>query len=153
MSSIIEKVSSNLNKLPEILASYEADLENIEEIIKLKGKTISEANKENPSWIHYFQQRTSELKVLVDYFELQVNRVRGSLFKQYTENYQRELSERAKEKYIDHEEKFVQMNEIYLEIKELYLKFQGVVDALNARGYALNNLTKLIVAEAQHEVL
>lgn len=125
---------------------YEADLEDVSEHLRLKGKTIATANRENPTWLSYYDQRRIELKTLVDYVEAQTKRSRGRLYNRFAEHYQRELDHRAIERYIDNEDAYLRWYEIYLEVKELYGKFQSAVEAFTARGYALKNITELYVA-------
>lgn len=151
--SRISDLGKEFKNIPTVLAEYEAALEGVEDILNLKGKTLEQANKENPSWQVYYDQKKIELKTVVDYMELQVQRVRGRLFKSYTETYQRDLSDRAKEKYIDHEEKYLTVYEIYLEVKDLYNRYQSVVEGFTARGYALSSITRARVADVQDHLL
>ena len=94
-----------------------------------------------------------ELKTLVDFVDNQVQRTRGRLFRNFTENFQRDLSDRAKDKYIDGEQAFLDIYEIYLEVKEVYDQYASVVEALKFRGYALNNITKIRVANMENVIL
>ena len=79
------------------------------------------------------------------FFEGRVTAVRGKLFRQYTESYSRELSDRAKEKYIDHDKEYTDVYSVLIEVEELYEKYVAVVDAIRNRGFALRNLTDLAV--------
>lgn len=148
MSKIPDLGKKNEN-LIQVLEHYEQELEQAEQILSLKGKRLEVANIENPSWQHFYDQRRIELYTLVKYFEAEVNRVRGKLFRSYKEQHSRELSEREINRYIDNEEAFLTMNEIYLEVKEVYEKYQAVVEAFRVRGYALNNITKIRVASLE----
>lgn len=149
----IADLGEDAKKLADVLAEYEAGLEGIEEIIKIEGKNLEHANRENPAWQLYYDQRRVELVTIVKYLEARVNAARGKLWKQYTESFSRDLSDRAKDKYIDNEPLFLTWNELYLEAKELYDKYQGVVDTLQARAYSLNNITKLRVASLENIIV
>lgn len=145
----IAALGSKLEHLPDILERYENELDGAELQIKLEGKKLEHANVENASWQVFYDQRRIELKTVVDYLDARVQKIRGRLFRSYTESHQRELSDRAKDKYIDNEQAFLDMYELYLEAKELYNKYQAVVDAFTTRGYALNNITKIRVASLE----
>ena len=151
--SLIEELGKDFSGLPEILDRYELALNNFEDNLEVKGKTLEKANREQASWQSYYDQRKIELYTLVKYLEANVNRVRGKLYKIYTETYSRDLSDRSKDKYIDNEEKYLTAFQIYLEVKELYDKYDAVVDAFKSRGYALNNITKIRVAALEDVVL
>jgi hypothetical protein len=142
LSKILD-LGNKHEKLVEVLNEYETALEGVEKILSIKGKRLETANTENPSWQHFYDQKRIELHTLTKYFEAEVQRVRGKLFRAYKENHSRELSEREIGRYIDNEEAYLSMNTVYLEVKELHDKYQAAVDAFTSRGYALNNITKI----------
>lgn len=147
--SRISDLGDNAEKLSQVLEEYEKALIGVEAIIEIKGKKLEHANRENPTWQLYYDQKRIELSTIVKYLELQVSRVRGKMFQKYTETYAKDLSDRAKDKYIDNEASVLTWNELYLEAKETYDKYQAVVDAFQSRGYALNNITKIRVASLE----
>ena len=77
---------------------------------------------------------------------MQTNKVRGKLFRDYTENYSRVLADRAIDKYIDKEDAYLAAYGLYLEVKEIHDQYVRVVEAFRSRGFALNNITKIRVA-------
>lgn len=148
--SRIADIGPKYEKLPIILAEYEKALEPLEGIIQIKGKTISEANRENASWQLYFDHKKVELATLTKLMEAQVGKIRGQCYRHLSENSKLDLSDRAKDKYIDNEKQYLDMYEIYLEVEEMYKKYQAACDAFQTRGYNLNNLTKIHVASLEN---
>ena len=151
--SRIPDLGSRYGKLPALLDEYERALDGVEANIKVTGKGLEECNKENSTWQHYYNHKRIELKTLCDFFEMQVARVRGKLFRSYTETSSRDLSDRSKDKYIDNEKAYLDLYELYLEVKEMKEKYQVAVDAFTTRGYALNNITKQRVASLEDVIL
>ena len=147
--SRISDLGENFEKLPDIIAEYESVLAGVEDNLKIEGKLLEHANREQAAWQSYYDERKIELSILVKYFDSQVRRVRGKLFQAYTENHSRELSDRAKDQYINKEQAYLNIYGFYLEIDELYQKFDSVVESFKARGYALNNITKIRVASLE----
>lgn len=147
--SRIPDLGEKYKNLPAVLDEYQKAIGDIESLVRIKGKKLEAANIENPAWQLYYDQKRIELATLVRYFEQEVQRVRGKMFRKYKENHSRELSEREINRYIDNEEAYLNINELFLEVKELYEKYQGIVDAFTARGYALNNITKIRVASLE----
>lgn len=141
--SIILKLGEKYSKLPDLLSQYEDDLEDVTDILEIKGKRLEAANVENSPWQHYYDQRKIELYTLMKYFEMEEVRVRGKLFRSYKEGHSRDLNEREIAKYIDAEEAYLTVHQLYLEVQELYKKYDAVVNAFTARGYSLNNITKI----------
>lgn len=148
MSRILDLGKDNC-KLPDLLEEYEKALIGIDDIIELKGKNLETANRENPAWLHYYDNKRIELATLVDFLNMQVKGSRGKLYKSYTENHMVDLGERAKDKYIDTEPAYMTKFEVLLEVKEVYEKYNAAVEALKSRGYILNNITRIRVASME----
>ena len=144
--SLIGDLGDKNKNLPKILGDYETALDGFQNHLAIKGKNLEHANREHATWQSYYDERRIELHTLVKHFETQMNKIRGSLFRQYTENYSRELNDRTKDQYINHEDEFLKISGIYLEVKDLHDRYVGVVDAFRSRGFALNNITKIRVA-------
>lgn len=146
IQDIIAKLQRETVTLQAVLVPYYEDLDNAEVRIKLKGKTIGEANKEHGSWFFTYNVKRRELEALSNWYEAKVAAARGRLFKKFTENFSIELSDRAKDKYIDKEAEYLTVYEDYLTVKELEEAYKAVVEAFEQRGYSLRNITDLRVA-------
>lgn len=151
--SRIPDLGDKFKNIASVLADYDKALEEADDLMKIEGKSLENANKENPAWQVYYDQKRIELKTLTDYMEARVQAARGRLFKSMTELHQRDLTDRAKDKYIDNEEAYLTVYEIYLEVREMYNRYQSIVDGFTSRGYALNNITKLRVASLEDAML
>lgn len=153
--SIIDRLGKDYRNLPDILFEYENELK--EDVIKvrlpIKGKNLEEANAEHAGWQYYYEARKADLRVLVKYFEARTSAARGKLFKSFTESYNRELSDRQKDKYIDNDPKYLAQYEVYLQIKEVYDRYEAICNAFLSRGYALNNITKIRVASLEDVII
>lgn len=151
--SRIPNLGKDLEKLPDFIEEYEKDIAEAKEHIVIDRKTLFEANKEQASWQTYYAMRRSEVYVVLKYLEFLVEKTRGRLFKSYTETGSRDLSDRAKERYIDNEVAYLSKQELYLEVKEIYDKLDAIVDGFKSRGFALNNLTRLRIESLENETV
>lgn len=140
--SLITEIK-DLSKLPDVLEQYEKEIPHAFKITELKGKNLEAANKENAAWLLYYDQKRIELDTLKKYLKMKLEEIRSSLFKTFTENYPREMSDRAKDKYIDGHPKYLAIYELYLEVEELYEKYASVVNGLRQQGYSLRNITEI----------
>ena len=150
--SIKEELGEDYKNLGKMLEPYLAELETKDEHLGIKGKTIELANREQPQHLAYYDERRVELNTLVKFFESEIARVRSKLIKGM-EQYPRDLSDRMKEKYVDQEEMYLKVHEKYLAVKEVYGLYDSVVECFRARGYALNNITKIRVASLEDVIL
>lgn len=149
MSKIAE-LGKDYKNLPALLEVYEDNLSNANTQLEIKGKKLEIANSENSAWLHYYDQRRVELHTLVKFFEAEQERIRGSLFKSYKENYSRALGEREINRYIENEDAYIYVHSLLLEVEEMYELYQSVVNAFTTRNYALSNITKIRVAQLEY---
>lgn len=150
MSFIRNELGKDYKNLNKVLNRYVEVLTDYEDNIAIEGKLLEQANREQPTWLAYYDERRIELKIYVEFFELEIMRVKVKLLKGM-EKYPRELSDRMKEKYIEGEEAYLNVYEKYLEVKEIYGKVDSIVKSFEQRGFALRNITNARVASV-HDV-
>ncbi len=136
-----------------MLEEYAKEVDEAYVKIKLKGQLLEHANRENPSWAAYYDQRRIELSTIVKWLDANVKRVRSTLFKNLYKNQPYDLSDNAKNKFVDSEPAYLTAYELYLEGREIYETYQSIVDAFRANGYALNNITKQRVAGLEDAII
>lgn len=147
-----ETFGENYSNLSNVLAPYINALEGKEDNLVIKGKKLEHANREQASWVSFYDERRIELYTYVRFFEMEINRVRSMLLKGM-ERLPRELSDRMKDKYIDSNEKYLEVYEKYLAVRELYEEYESIVEAFKQRGFALRNITNIRVAALEDAVI
>ena len=150
--SIRKDLGEGYKNLGKILEPYMSELEEKDEHLRIKGKVLEHANREQASWLSYYDERRIELSTYVKFFEMEIARVRSEALKGM-ESYPRELSDRAKEKYIDSNEKYLEVCENFLAVKELHGLYESAVESFKQRGFALRNITNLRVASLEDVVV
>lgn len=152
MSFIRKELGENFKNFNKIFNKYAEIIINYENNLDIKGKLLEHANREQASWLAYYDERRIELKTYVEFFELEIQKTKVQLLKGM-EVYPRELSDRMKEKYVEGEQAYMDIYEKYLEVKEIYGKFDSIVNAFVQRGYSLRNITNLRVASLENVVV
>ncbi len=135
----------DLKDVPALIVKYSSELAELDSRVKIEGKPLGVANREQAGWYTFYDARRVELKAIGDHIEDDIKRVRSKLYKKYKEGYQVDLSTTEIEKYINGEPAYLKRRSIWLEIKELEEKYKGAVDTFVQRGYALRNITSLVV--------
>ncbi len=148
--SVIFDIKPDLTNLVEVLNPYERALESFAEDVKLKGKQIGTANSENPSLLAYYDERKIELKSIMDFVEMHMDKVKGELWQKYTEVHSRELNAKDKEMYIKKDPEYLKRYQLYLCVQELYGRYSSAVEAFVNRGFSLRNITNLRVAQVEN---
>lgn len=150
--SIRDDLGENYKNLGTVLAPYIQALDEKDQNLKIEGKLLEHANREQASWISFYDERRMELATYLKFFEMEIGRVRAECLKAM-EKYPRELSDRAKDKYIDGNEKYLAVYEQYLAVKELHGLFESAVESFKQRGFALRNITNIRCAALEDVVI
>ena len=87
-----------------------------------------------------------EIEAILEYLNIELRRTRTKFFKKYLENYQRALSSRDVERYVDGEADVVDMEKIINEFALLRNKWLGILKGLDQKQWQITNITKLRVA-------
>ena len=143
----------DLKKVRVFLQYVDEQLDGVEDKLSLKGKTLARAEMENSSHQCYYDSEKAKINSMIRWLELHIDKRRGDLYRYYTENHSRDLSERAKERFIDTDEEIFAMNETLIDLKEAFENYAAVVDAFRSRGFRLRDITELRVNQLQDDSL
>lgn len=135
-----------ITDIPRVLKIYEDEVGDYKDNLAIGQKPLGQANKENPTWYAYYDERRIEVRSVLKIVEAEVAKVRSRLFRKFTEGYPVDLGDREKEKYINSEDSFIEAQQVLIEVEELYEKYASIVKSFEQRGYALRNITELVVA-------
>jgi hypothetical protein len=139
------EVSRDVSKIPSAIAYYEAQIVDAQPEIKLRGN-VEKAASEMPGIVAHRFNQLQEIEAILHYMNIELRRLRSSYFKKYLENYQRALSSRDVEKYVDGEADVVDYEKIINEFALLRNKWLGVLKGLDQKQWQITNVVKLRVA-------
>lgn len=139
------KVSKDLSTLPDCLEYFYQELNSAKFEVKIQGN-VEKASASLPGIVEHRFNQLQEIEAILEYLNIELRRIRSRTFKKYLENYQRALSSRDVEKYVDGEEDVVDMEKIINEFAMLRNQWLGIIKSLDIKGFQINNLIKLKVA-------
>ena len=145
-------VSRDISKIPDAVAHYESELLIAKNEVKLKGN-VERAAAEMPGIVEQRFNQLQEIEAILNYLNIELRRLRSSYFKKYLENYQRALSSRDVERYVDGEADVVDYEKIINEFALLRNKWLGVLKALDQKQWQITNVVKLRVAGMEDATL
>ena len=146
------EVSRDVNKIPQAIQHFESELTDARKEIKLTGNLEKSASAMPGIVEHRFNQ-LQEIEAILNYLNIELRRLRSSFFKKYLENYQRALSSRDVDRYVDGEADVVDYEKIINEFALLRNKWLGVLKALDQKQWQITNITKLRVAGMEDATL
>jgi hypothetical protein len=139
------EVSRDVGKIPNAVAFFEAELEEARVECKLSGN-LERASASMPGIVEHRFNQLQEIEAILNYLNIELRRLRSSYFKKYLENYQRALSSRDVDRYVDGEADVVDYEKIINEFALLRNKWLGVLKALDQKQWQITNIVKLRVA-------
>jgi hypothetical protein len=143
----IDLIKKDINNLDKVIDVYKSYLDDVEQIIETKGKTLSVANAEHAGWVYYYLVKANEVKTMYNYMEIIHDEVHGRLWQKYTEKMDRALSPKDKECYIKHDPTYLNVLEQIRKLEELVGLYKSVTTAFESRGYVLKNITSAVLAD------
>jgi hypothetical protein len=87
-----------------------------------------------------------EIEAILEYLNIELRRLKSQHFRKYLENYQRALSSRDCEKFVEGEADVVDFEKIINEFALLRNRWLGITKALDQKQWQITNIVKLRVA-------
>ena len=139
------KVSTDLAAIPDFIAHYDAELISAKNDVRVAG--ILEKNISALPGIteHRFNQ-LQEIEAVLNLLNIQLRKIRRRHFQKYLEAYNRVLTSRDAEKYVDGEDEVIDFETIINEVALLRNKCLGIMKGLESKNFMLGHVTRLRTA-------
>ena len=137
--------AKDISAIPEAIKHYESELESAKAECRIRGN-VEKASANMPGIVEQRFNQLQEIEAILQYMNIELRRLRSKHFKKYLENYQRALSSRDVEKYVDGEADVVDYEKIINEFALLRNKWLGITKGLDQKQWQITNIVKLRVA-------
>lgn len=139
------RIRADLSVLPDMVDYYNTELDQARTECVIKG-SLEKNNQMLPGQVNHRFSQLQELESVLKYLNIKYDKMRSDHYRKYLERYNRELTDRSIEKYIDGEADIVDMSQIINEVALLRNKYLGVMKSFDAKSYSLGNITRLRIA-------
>jgi len=146
------EISRDITKIPDGVGYFNNELAVAKKEVKLQGN-VERAAASMPGIVEYRFNQLQEIEAILNYLNIELRRLRSSFFKKYLENYQRALSSRDVEKYVDGEADVVDYEKLVNEFALIRNNYLGVLKALDQKQWQITNIVKLRVAGMEDATL
>jgi len=145
MATWYAKVSKDLAHLPACIDDFYNELDAAKKEVRIYGN-VEKSAAALPGIVEQRFNQLQEIEAILEYLNIELRRTRSKAFKKYLENYQRALSSRDVEKYVDGETDVVDMEKIINEFALLRNQWLGVIKAIDQKQWQITNIVKLRAA-------
>lgn len=146
------KISKDISYIPDAVVYYEAELDIAKKDSRIAGN-IEKAAANMPGIVELRYSQLQEIEAILEYLNIELRRLKSQHFRKYLENYQRSLSSRDCEKFVEGETDVIDFEKIINEFALLRNKWLGITKALDIKQWQLSNIIKLRVAGMEDATL
>ena len=150
--SFYSKIVENLEFIPEAIDYYNNELLSAKAECKITGN-IEKAAASMPGIVEHRFNQLQEIEAILEFLNIELRRLRSFHFRNYLEKYQRALSSRDCEKYVDGEKEVCEFEILINTFALLRNKWLGITKALDQKQWQLTNIVKLRVAGMEDSTL
>jgi len=138
-------VSKDISNIPDAAEYYANELLAASAECKITGN-VERAAASMPGIVEQRFGQLQEIEAILEYLNIELRRLKSQHFRKYLENYQRALSSRDCEKFVEGESDVVDFEKIINEFALLRNKWLGITKALDQKQWQITNIVKLRVA-------
>lgn len=146
------KVAKDISNIPDAIAYFEDELQVARNDARIAGN-IEKAAASMPGVVEQRFSQLQEIEAILEYLNIELRRLKSQMFRKYLETYQRALSSRDCEKFVEGEADVVDYEKIINEFALLRNKWLGITKALDIKQWQLSNIIKLRVAGMEDATL
>ena len=145
MSTWYRKIQEDLGELANCIPAFEAILDEARVECSMKGN-LERISREMPGIVEHRFNQLQEIEAILEHLNIELRKKRSHIFRKFTEHYNKALSSRDAEKYVDGEDEIADFQHLINEFALLRNRFHGLIKALDAKQFQINNIVKLRVA-------
>jgi hypothetical protein len=139
------RVTADLSAIPDFIAHYERELEDAKRDCRVGGLVEKNITALPGITEHRFNQ-LQEIEAVLNYLNIQLRKIRRKFFQKYLEGYQRALTSRDAEKYVDGEDDVIDFETLINEVALLRNRYLGIMKAMESKNFMLGHIVRLRAA-------
>lgn len=140
------KVTNDLSLIPDFIDYYEGELIQARLELSLKGKSLEKHAAELPGLVEQRFTQLQEIEAVLEYLNIKLRKDRSAEFKKFLEAYNKVLSSRDAEKYVDGVASIVDSTLLINEVALLRNKFLSIIKGMESKNFMLGHISKLRIA-------
>jgi hypothetical protein len=139
------KIAKDISYIPDAVDHFNTELQAARDECRITGN-VEKAAALMPGIVEQRYGQLQEIEAILEYLNIELRRLKSQHFRKYLENYQRALSSRDCEKFVEGEADVVDFEKIINEFALLRNRWLGITKALDQKQWQITNIVKLRVA-------
>jgi hypothetical protein len=146
------RVVADLGMLPDFIAYYEGELIAAKSECKVHGN-LEKSIAALPGITEHRFNQLQEIEAVLEYLNIQLRKIRRRHFQKYLEAYNRALTSRDAEKYVDGEDEVIDYETLINEVALLRNRWLGIMKGIETKQWQMGHITRLRTAGMEDVVL
>lgn len=138
-------IAKDISFIPDAIEYFEKELSEAKIECRIEGN-LEKIAARMPGIVEHRFNQLQEIEAILEFLNIELRRLRSVYFRKYLENYQRALSSRDCEKFVDGEADVVDFEKVINEFALLRNKWLGITKSLDQKQWQITNIVKLRVA-------
>ena len=152
MVSHYNNIVQDLGNIVPAIEYYEKELNEARWEVKIKG-SLEKASSSLPGLTEFRFNQLQEIEAILEHLNIELRRERSITFRKYLESYNRTLSSRDADKFVDGEQSVIDLTHVTNQFSLLRNKYLGIMKGLDTKQWQIGHITRLRTAGMEDIVI
>jgi hypothetical protein len=152
MSTWYNKIVEDLSVIVDCIEYFENELDEARYECGIKG-SLEKASAALPGITEKRFNQLQEIEAILEHLNIELRKERSKVFRKYLESYNRQLSSRDAEKFVDGEESVITLTHLTNQFSLMRNKFLGIMKGLDTKQWQIGHITRLRTAGMEDIVI
>ena len=145
-------IVQDLGNIVPAIEYYEKELNEARWEVKIKG-SLEKASASLPGLTEFRFNQLQEIEAILEHLNIELRKERSIVFRKYLESYNRTLSSRDADKFVDGEQSVIDLTHLTNQFSLLRNKYLGVMKGLDTKQWQIGHITRLRTAGMEDIVI
>tara|TARA_Y100000389_G_scaffold92363_2_gene89061 strand:- start:1474 stop:1935 length:462 start_codon:yes stop_codon:yes gene_type:complete len=152
MATHYNNIVKDLSNIVPAIEYYDKELNEARWEVKIKG-SLEKASSSLPGLTEFRFNQLQEIEAILEHLNIELRRERSKVFRKYLENYNRTLSSRDADKFVDGEQSVIDLTHLVNQFSLLRNKYLGIMKGLDTKQWQIGHITRLRTAGMEDIVI
>ena len=152
MAGWYNSVVEDLGKIVDSINYYEKELQEAKYECSIKG-SLEKSSASLPGITEHRFNQLQEIEAILEHLNIELRKERSKTFRKYLESYNRTLSSRDAEKFVDSEDSVINLTHLCNQYALLRNKYLGIMKGLDTKQWQIGHITRLRTAGMEDIVI
>ena len=145
MAQWFNEIRRDMGNIIPAIDYYEKELDQARVECSLKG-SVERHSRDMPGIVEYRFNQLQEIEAILEYLNIELRKIKTEKYKKFLEHYNRALSSRDAEKYVDGEDEVIDFETLINEVALMRNRYLGIMKGLDTKQWQMGHIVRLRTA-------